>query len=109
SSHKHSVIRSDSKKGNKSNPYSHTQINRTHLEQVPHISSRNAEVHKPWLPVKPDHDESAGKSHKHSGKVDRRSDDSLKLEVQQQENDDQRNRNNNRQPLHRPHLILIIS
>ena len=60
-----------------------------HLEQVPHIDSRQRKVHEPVLTVQPEQDKAAGKSHEYTGEMNQRGRKGLELEIQNQEDDQQ--------------------
>ena len=52
-SHQYPIIRSHTEQGDKTDPDCHAQIDRVHLEKIPHILSGDGEVHEPILSVKP--------------------------------------------------------
>ena len=52
-SHQYPIIRSHTEQGDETDPDCHAQIDRVHLEKIPHILSGDGEVHEPILSVKP--------------------------------------------------------
>ena len=87
SSHQHTVVCRHSEKGDEADPYGYAQVNGMHLEQVPHIDSRQRKVHEPVLTVQPEQDKAAGKSHEYTGEMNQRGRKGLELEIQNQEDD----------------------
>lgn len=51
-SHQYPIIRSHTEQGDETDPDCHAQIDRVHLEKIPHILSGDGEVHEPILSVK---------------------------------------------------------
>ena len=80
-----------------------------HLEQVPHIDSRQRKVHEPVLTVQPEQDKAAGKSHEYTGEMNQRGRKGLELEIQNQEDDQQGQGNDDHQPGGGTFLLFVVN
>ena len=109
STHQHTVVCRHSEKGDEADPYGYAQVNGMHLEQVPHIDSRQRKVHEPVLTVQPEQDKAAGKSHEYTGEMNQRGRKGLELEIQNQEDDQQGQGNDDHQPGGGTFLLFVVS
>ena len=53
------VVRCNAEQRQETHPHGNTEIDRVNLEQLSHRDAEHVEVQEPWLPVHPDHQESA--------------------------------------------------
>ena len=107
--HKHAIVGGNAEKRNKSHPYRHAHVDGMDVEKGAHVDAGNREIEEPRLTVKPDKNETAGKSHKDAREMDERCGDRTKLKVENKQNGEQRNGYNQRQALRGMGFLFVGS
>ena len=108
-SHQYSIIRGHTEESNEPYPDRYTQVDGMHLEEVTHVFTRNAEIHKPRLPIEPQENKTASESYEYTRKMNQRGRHRTKLEIEYQQDNEQSQRNNNHQPVRSTLLLFIIT
>jgi len=108
-SHQYSIIRGHTEESNEPYPDRYTQVDGMHLEEVAHVFTRNAEIHKPRLPIEPQENKTASESYEYTRKMNQRGRHRTKLEIEYQQDNEQSQRNNNHQPVRSTLLLFIIT
>ena len=67
--HDYTIIRRNSEEGDEPYPDGNTKIDVSHAEHRAKVDSEYIKINKQELPICPNQDESSGKGHKHTTKV----------------------------------------
>ena len=105
--HQNAIIGSHPEQGQKTHPNRHAEVDGVHLKKVAHIGSKQFEVHKPGLPVEPDHDKPAGKGNEYAAEHHGRHGYRAEFKVEDEENDAQGDGQYQAEALAGPHLLFV--